>query len=407
MRGCGQGTLAGVTALPLDLSPSPPQNGSTLPLTVHGAASLQRTDAPPIRLERKQAGLLAWLALQGATPRARLAGLALARRVAARGTRQPSPMHRAPPKALADPAPRRWRPSRVGDLGCPDPAGAERGPSASGGARLLRLRRVRTMAASARRRRARERARGGCSGNASCDASRRSRSSAGTSRRVARARPRIRRRVSRVDGSVLSARRFRGRHRDVGPMPSDAAHDLWRAAIDGDPVTRSGRSRRRAQHARDADELGPGGAIRAAPQFPAPAAPHRKGRGVALHDRCLAFAAHTVRYRRGRNRQEPHLGGVRRVRRRLRRRRGPARRRGAAIRNADTTRLDRNRSVPSVAGQRGRARGGASAAWDCLLGCRCLGGAASDRTRAAQSVGGCARFAGAVHGPRLRSPPAR
>ncbi len=44
-------------------------------LTLHGVACWQRGSAPPRPLERKHAALLAWLHLEGPTPRGRLAGL--------------------------------------------------------------------------------------------------------------------------------------------------------------------------------------------------------------------------------------------------------------------------------------------------------------------------------------------
>ncbi len=54
---------------------SPQHSNNTLRLSLYGAATLQRAGEPPVRLERKQAALLAWLMLNNAAPRARLAGL--------------------------------------------------------------------------------------------------------------------------------------------------------------------------------------------------------------------------------------------------------------------------------------------------------------------------------------------
>ncbi len=52
-----------------------PDSADAPRLALYGAATLQGRGEPPTRLERKQAALLAWLALNGATPRSRLAGL--------------------------------------------------------------------------------------------------------------------------------------------------------------------------------------------------------------------------------------------------------------------------------------------------------------------------------------------
>ena len=62
--------------LPDSSSPDPLPNAADAPrLSLHGVGTLQDRAAAPARLERKQAALLAWLALNGATPRPRLAGL--------------------------------------------------------------------------------------------------------------------------------------------------------------------------------------------------------------------------------------------------------------------------------------------------------------------------------------------
>ena len=56
--------------------PDPSPNiDADLRLSLHGAATLHGSGRVLLRLERKQAALLAWLALHGATPRSRLAGL--------------------------------------------------------------------------------------------------------------------------------------------------------------------------------------------------------------------------------------------------------------------------------------------------------------------------------------------
>ena len=49
--------------------------GSTIRLALHGLATLAMAGAEPTRLERKQAGVLAYLHHEGSTPRGRLAGL--------------------------------------------------------------------------------------------------------------------------------------------------------------------------------------------------------------------------------------------------------------------------------------------------------------------------------------------
>ncbi|MBP7668809.1 MAG: hypothetical protein KA774_18330, partial [Burkholderiaceae bacterium] len=55
------------------MHPSSPDSGWQL--TLHGVACWQRGADAPRPLERKHAALLAWLHLEGPTPRGRLAGL--------------------------------------------------------------------------------------------------------------------------------------------------------------------------------------------------------------------------------------------------------------------------------------------------------------------------------------------
>ena len=62
---------------PCTMSPAPPSapGDATIHLTLHGPATLAAAGTPAIRLERKQAAVLAYLHHAGSTPRGRLAGL--------------------------------------------------------------------------------------------------------------------------------------------------------------------------------------------------------------------------------------------------------------------------------------------------------------------------------------------
>lgn len=55
--------------------PRPTANPSPWHLLLARSAGLQRAGAPPVALADRDAALLAWLALEGPTPRARLAQL--------------------------------------------------------------------------------------------------------------------------------------------------------------------------------------------------------------------------------------------------------------------------------------------------------------------------------------------